>query len=344
MAVPSAIVGTPGPPGAVNTPRSGICQGAKVGFTLIEVLVVVAILALLMAVLLPSLQQARQQARLVACQANSKQIATALAQYLSEEKDYVPVVFNYAASVLGAWNPPARACWVSVALRRYDQGTNRLRYKYNGRFDPEAVWDRATKDAYEAQAMPEQYACPFERGRGPGHETWRDEGFFRFYEKQGRFESFQTWLWENIVPQRLPAHGVTWPSGVGRAGDGLPRFASFSWNKVRVPQEMRTTFADGTPVPPIEGSLFPGGGPKDVSKSAYRRWTVGDVKRLRSGSMSTSAVAFCAAGEHILGDQPNQLIGRANVGSHRRSGSGGTNVVFADTHVEWVRGTQIGWP
>lgn len=344
MAVHTATIGTLGCPGSVKKARRNISHSSRVGFTLIEVLVVVVILALLIAVLLPSLRQAREQARLVACQANSKQIAAALAQYRSEENDYVPVVFNYAASVLGAWNPPARACWVSVALRKYDQGTNHLGSRYGGQFDPETVWDRATKDAYEAKAMPEQYACPFERGRGPGHETWRDEGFFRFYEKQGRFESFQTWLWENIVPQRLPAHGVAWPSGKGAAGDGLPRFASFSWNKIRVPQELRTTFADGLPVPSIEGSLLPGGRPNDPSKSACRRWTMGDVKRLRSGSMSTSAVAFCAAGEHILGDQPNQLIGRANVGSHRRSGAGGTNVVFADTHVECVRGTQIGWP
>lgn len=319
-------------------------RGRSDGFTLIEVLVVVAIIALLLAVLLPSLRQAREQAKLVACQVNSRQIAIALATYRSEESDYVPVVFNYAASVLGAWNPPARACWASVALRKYDKGTQRLQERYGGRFDPEAVWNRTTKDAYEAEVMPEQYACPFQRGRGPGQETWRDEGIFRFYEKQGRFESFQTWLWENIVPQRLPAHGVAWPGGTGAMGDGLPRFASFSWNKVRVPQELRTTFADGTPVPTIEGSLLPGTGPKDSAKSAYRRWTSGDVKRLRSGSMSTSAVAFCAAGEHILGDQPNQRIGRANVGSHRRTGGGGTNVVFADTHVEWVRGTQIGWP
>ena len=54
--------------------------------------------------------------------------------------------------------------------------------------------------------------------------------------------------------------------------------------------------------------------------------------------------ARIAAGEHVLGAQPNHLIGRANIGSHRTGQGGGTNVIFADTHVDWVRGAQVGWP
>jgi len=32
-----------------------------------------------------------------------------------------------------------------------------------------------------------------------------------------------------------------------------------------------------------------------------------------------------------------------NLNSHRSNLGGGTNALFADTHVEWVKGTQIGW-
>jgi hypothetical protein len=48
-------------------------------------------------------------------------------------------------------------------------------------------------------------------------------------------------------------------------------------------------------------------------------------------------------GENVLGDN-GTLIGIANQGSHPKNGTGGSNVIFADTHIEWVTGRQIGWP
>jgi len=32
-----------------------------------------------------------------------------------------------------------------------------------------------------------------------------------------------------------------------------------------------------------------------------------------------------------------------NPNSHRRIQGGGTNVIFTNAHVEWVKGTQVGW-
>lgn len=53
------------------------CGWARVGFTLIEVLVVVAIIALLVAILLPSLSKAREHARRTQCASNAHQITVA---------------------------------------------------------------------------------------------------------------------------------------------------------------------------------------------------------------------------------------------------------------------------
>ncbi|UCG17081.1 MAG: prepilin-type N-terminal cleavage/methylation domain-containing protein, partial [Phycisphaerales bacterium] len=60
------------------------------GFTLIELLVVVSIIALLISILLPSLKNARKQAQAVACAANSRNVAAALATYQLEFSGYVP--------------------------------------------------------------------------------------------------------------------------------------------------------------------------------------------------------------------------------------------------------------
>ena len=63
---------------------------ARTGFTLIELLVVIAIISLLVSILLPSLRRAKDLARAAVCMSNLRNIGTAAAMYLFDNRDQYP--------------------------------------------------------------------------------------------------------------------------------------------------------------------------------------------------------------------------------------------------------------
>jgi len=60
----------------------------RIGFTLVEILVVIAIIALLLAITTPALQKCRQHAKAVVCASNIKQLSTGLFVYNIEHGSF----------------------------------------------------------------------------------------------------------------------------------------------------------------------------------------------------------------------------------------------------------------
>jgi prepilin-type processing-associated H-X9-DG protein len=69
-------------------------RSGRVGFTLVELLVVIGIIALLIAMLMPALTRAKRSANAVACQSNLRQLGQASALYANDWKGAFPIARN----------------------------------------------------------------------------------------------------------------------------------------------------------------------------------------------------------------------------------------------------------
>lgn len=65
-------------------------RACRIGFTLVELLVVIGIIALLISILLPAVTAARNQAKATVCLTNIRQVATAVIMYSTASKGWFP--------------------------------------------------------------------------------------------------------------------------------------------------------------------------------------------------------------------------------------------------------------
>jgi prepilin-type processing-associated H-X9-DG protein len=91
----------------------------RVGFTLVELLVVIGIIALLIGILLPSLRKAKEQAASVKCMSNMRQIALAIIAYGNDNKGILPDYAGGTGLPPGVTDPRQSMAWIAWQ-RKYD--------------------------------------------------------------------------------------------------------------------------------------------------------------------------------------------------------------------------------
>jgi len=77
--------------------------GRKLGFSLIELLVVISIISLLTSLLLPSLQQAKERARTIICQSNLRAVGVAVLGYATEYDQVIVARYYISRLTQSGW-------------------------------------------------------------------------------------------------------------------------------------------------------------------------------------------------------------------------------------------------
>ena len=309
-----------------------IVKRVQAAFTLVELLVVIAIIALLMGILMPALNKVRTAARITVCAANSKQIGTIMVTYQNDHDGQVPMMRNKWA--VGMTGLSARCALLSLPFRKYSGDTKPL----PSALDPARPWVARDVFRYTRDYLPKFYVCPFARDKKATEESWDDAEMVliggtasrRNYVSRGKGDSYSTWVWNQ--PRSSCPKGAYWfcdrtttnachPYGPDH---GKSKYDNVVWHSCG-DSDLTGCWAN---TPACDHGV--------IEKVHVARFTT-------MNRMSERTAVYCAHGEidMLQATQGAYGTGVNMYGSHAKSGKGGTNVIFGDSHVEWVQGSQI---
>jgi prepilin-type N-terminal cleavage/methylation domain-containing protein/prepilin-type processing-associated H-X9-DG protein len=331
------------------------------GFTLIELLVVIAIIAILAAILLPALARAREAARRASCQSNLKQFGVIFKMYAGENDGTFPGPTQYRPmgqpNIMGFagdqlypdyWND------ISIALCPSDARVDGPDGLYN--FQVEEDWAEQVREvgqppnASQPQDLVE--ACRYALLSLPVsyiYTAWATSNQVEFTEMVYLFAIENNAKWskgfsENREDPDISDGFAVWTDIQALQDVGCPPWQREPTSSLRPPllygpydDDLTRTDASADTLTDNGMNAGDASGNYPRLREGVERFFITDINNPASGStgQSTIPAMWDAWGytTYAIGGGPNNNRGETRT-NHL---PGGSNVLFMDGHVEFVR-------
>ncbi|MCA9199054.1 MAG: DUF1559 domain-containing protein, partial [Planctomycetales bacterium] len=177
----------------------------KLGFTIVELLVVVAIIGILVAIILPSLGAARESARRTQCFNNLRNLGGATLNYVAAKQKYPPAATMRTGSVPGRTLDPTRHSFLTFLLPYFDQAN------LYQQIDLSQDWNSAKNEPLTKQNLGGVLLCPSApSGREDKHASDYNAAVrVDSSEKSGIGQLIQA----GLVQDRSKTSGPNWGNG-----------------------------------------------------------------------------------------------------------------------------------